>query len=119
MDIPKSLREEEEVDEEVGQEEEKGAGSPQEVEDSEPMEEGGGGEGQLNDTWGDISFGRDVQDATPEVRGQQDVEVQMNWDICKYLPEAGYCQNAFQASDKGYFSSGLMVVVMLSSESLL
>ena len=69
--------------------------------DSEPMEEGEGeGKGRgLDTTWGDISFG---EDGRPRHDGDRDgtdnMEVQMNWNICKYLPEDGSCQTSFQVS---------------------
>ena len=77
----------------VGQGESQGEGDIEQ--DSEPMEESeGAGQGRLDDTWGDISFS--------EREGQGEVPVagvQMNWNICKYLPEDAACQNLFQVSN--------------------
>lgn len=65
--------------------------------DSEPMEESEGagqGQGRLDDTWGDISFSEREGQGEAPVAG-----VQMNWNICKYLPEDAACQNLFQVSN--------------------
>ena len=95
-------------DETAGQEGEGQGNSPQpqqeseEQQDSEPMEEGEGQVGgALDETWGDISFGTGearVGVARGGGEGGEGMEVQMNWNICKYLPEVddGQCQHAFQ-----------------------
>ena len=54
------------------------------------------GAGQLDDTWGDISFNREDGGIRESGGKGQNMEMQMNWNICRYLPEAGSCQNAFQ-----------------------
>ena len=46
-----------------------------------------------------------------EVEGDGKPEVQMNWNICKYLPEAASCQDIFQVmtvffhSDRAFLQS--------------
>ena len=100
--LPTELQDGEEL--ETGEEEGvslQGAGpvAEDDQEDSEPMEEGARpqeGEGPLNTTWGDVSLDEDG------IRGQsaggegRDTDLQMHWNMCKYLPEDGNCQKAFQ-----------------------
>lgn len=109
MSLPKSLRgmdeeeeddeaaaEEEEEEQEEGKERGNGVGEEEGQSESVPME---GGESQrrnggLDETWGDISFSSD----RGEGRGKdaEKRELQMNWHICKYLPEDGSCRSCFQ-----------------------
>ena len=116
MDLPKSLRnifnegEEEEEEEEEKREEsqmEEGEDNPSQngnnsEEYSEPMEEERGGansdkaSGSLDETWGDISIHTRGEEEGERGGGGSSMELQMNWNLCTYLPEAGSCQNAFQ-----------------------
>ncbi len=114
VDLPKSLQnifnegEEEDKEEESQVEEgeeshlEEGEELPSQDagEDSEPMEGGGGtmeASGSLDETWGDMSIHTTRgEEEEGEGEGKSSMELQMNWNICTYLPEAGSCQNAFQ-----------------------
>ena len=68
-------------------------------ENEEEMRQGEGGQDgveMLSDGEGEVSRGS--QEDGPEV--------EMNWNICKYLPEAASCQDIFQVS----FHSVLSVI---------
>ncbi len=103
MDLPKALQDEEEEGEGEGQGNSPEGAGDADQEESEPMEEGEGegeGQGRLDTTWGDTSFSEDGRGQSArgvaEGGGSNSMEVQMNWNICKYLPEEGSCQTSFQ-----------------------
>lgn len=102
--LPRSLQDlfDEEADEDEEVEDEKDGDEEKEEGESAPTEEGeDAGAGPLDDTWGDISFnmGRGGGESLEgNVQQKQRRELQMNWHICKYLPEEGSCQSCFQVS---------------------
>lgn len=105
LSLPKSLQnlfdEETEEEEESADNEEKMDEAEEEEGESVPMEMEKREEiGPLDETWGDISFNAGKKGSL-EGNGrqkQQQKELQMNWHICKYLPEEGSCQSCFQVS---------------------
>ena len=115
--LPRSLQdifeeEAEEEEEEDGEDtkEEEGGGA----ENGVPMDEGQqNGTGPLDETWGDISFNTDkgMDDgcqSNGQQKQQQQRELQMNWHICKHLPEEGSCQSFFQVSHVLHVPSSLL-----------
>ena len=119
VNLPKALRDvfdEEGEEEEEDAEEQKGEGQGVELsqeeegdadeDHSEPMEEDGAG--QLDETWGDVSFNREGPGDDIGGVKDQNMELQMNWNICRYLPEDGSCQNSFQVCEIGVISETLV-----------
>ncbi len=139
VDLPKSLQnifnEGEEEDKEEESQVEEGAESQIEEgeelpsqdagEDSEPMEGGGGGtmeaSGSLDETWGDMSIHttRGEEEEEGEGEGRSSMELQMNWNICTYLPEAGSCQNAFQVYIYIYIYIHTVVLVLVLAYNIM